>query len=98
MNRWYQTDQGYDYLLMFRRIWGRLPDSDYLVGNIETPIAGEQNDGYTHSRWCFNTPEAALDALKKTGFDLITLANNHAMDRKQAGVLATLDACDRVGL
>lgn len=98
MNCWYQTEQGYDYLPMFRRIWGRLPDADYLVGNIETPVAGEQNDGYTHSRWCFNTPDAALDALKKTGFDLITLANNHAMDRKQAGVIATLDACDRVGL
>lgn len=98
MNRWYQTAEGYDYLPMFKRIWGRLPDTDYLVGNIETPIAGEENDGYTHSRWCFNTPEASLDALKKTGFDLISLANNHAMDRKQTGIIATLDACERAGL
>lgn len=98
MNRWCQTKDGYDYLPMFKRIWGRLPDADYLVGNIETPVAGEENDGYTHSRWCFNTPDEALDALKKTGFDLISLANNHAMDRKQAGIIATLDACDRAGL
>lgn len=98
MNRWYKTNDGYDYLPMFRRIWGRLPDADYLVGNVESPFAGNENDGYTHSRWCFNTPDAALDALKKTGFDLISLANNHAMDRGSAGIISTLDACDRAGL
>lgn len=98
MNRWCRTEDGYDYLPLFKRCWGRLPDADYLVGNIETPVAGEENDGYTNSRWCFNTPDEVLDALKKTGFDLLSLANNHAMDRKQAGILATLDACDRAGL
>lgn len=98
MNSWYKTKYSYDYLPMFKKVWTRLPDADYLVGNIETPVAGEENDGYTHSRWCFNTPDEVLDALKKTGFDLLSLANNHAMDRKQAGILATLDACDRAGL
>jgi len=98
MNNWYKTQYSHDYMPMFKRVWTRLPDADYLVGNIETPVAGEENDGYTHSRWCFNTPDKALEALKNTGFDLISLANNHAMDRKQAGILATLDACDRAGL
>ncbi|MGI6653919.1 MAG: M14-type cytosolic carboxypeptidase [Christensenellales bacterium] len=98
MNRWCTTKDSYDYLPLFKRVWTRLPDADYLVGNLETPIAGVENDGYTHSRWCFNTPEEALEALKKTGFDLVSLANNHAMDRKQAGIIATLDACDRAGL
>lgn len=98
MNDWYKTPYSYDYMSMFKRVWTRLPDADYLVGNIETPVAGEENDGYTHSRWCFNTPDKALEALKNTGFDLVSLANNHAMDRKQTGILATLDACDRAGL
>jgi len=98
MNDWCRTADGYDYLPLFAQMWGRLPDADYLVGNIETPVAGAENDGYTHSRYCFNTPDAALDALKKTGFDLLSLANNHAMDRGAAGILATLDACDRAAL
>lgn len=98
MNSWCRTEEGYDYLPLFKRVWSRLSDADYLIGNIESPFAGEDNEGYTHNRWCFNTPEAALEALKMTGFDLLSLANNHAMDRKQAGILATLDACDQVGL
>lgn len=98
MNDWCKTADGYNYLPLFAQMWGRLPDADYLVGNIETPVAGEENDGYTHSRYCFNTPEAALDALRKTGFDLLSLANNHAMDHGSAGIAATLDACDRAGL
>ncbi len=98
MNDWCKTKDGYDYMPLFRRVWGRLPDADYLVGNIETPVAGAENDGYTHGRYCFNTPDEALQALKNTGFDLLSLANNHAMDREQAGIIATLDACDRIGL
>ena len=98
MNDWYKTEYGYDYMPMFKRVWARLPDADYLVGNIETPVAGKENGDYTNSRWCFNTPDEALEALKNIGFDMVSLANNHAMDRKQAGLLATLDACDRAGL
>jgi len=98
MNDWCKTEKGYDYMPLLKSMWSRLPDTDYLVGNIETPVAGEENDGYTHTRYCFNTPDEMLTALKKTGFDMLSLANNHAMDRKQAGLLATLDACDRAGL
>ncbi|MBR5546938.1 MAG: CapA family protein [Clostridia bacterium] len=98
VNEWCKTKEGYDFLPLLRSSLCRLPDSDYLVGNVESPFAGEQNDGYTHDRYCFNTPDEALEALKKAGFDLLSLANNHAMDRKQEGILATLDACDRAGL
>lgn len=98
MNDWCQIDKGYDYLPLLKPLWARLPDTDYLVGNIETPVAGEANDGYTHTRYQFNTPDAALEALKKTGFDLISLANNHCMDRGQAGLVETVNACERAGL
>lgn len=98
VNDWCKTKDGYDFLPLLRTCISRLPDADYLVGNIETPVAGKENDGYTHERYCFNSPDEVLDSLKKIGFDLLSLANNHAMDRKQAGILATLDACDRAGL
>lgn len=98
VNEWCKTEDGYDFLPLLRTCISRLPDADYLVGNIESPVAGIENDGYTHDRYCFNAPDEVLDSLKKIGFDLLSLANNHAMDRKQAGILATLDACDRAGL
>ena len=98
MNALCASGGGYDYLPLFKRAWARLADADYLVGNLESPVAGEAVGGYTCERYCFNTPEEALDAMKKAGFDLLTLANNHCMDRGEAGIAATLDACDRAGL
>lgn len=98
MNDWCRTDDGYSYLPLFYRDWGRLPDTDYLVGNLESPVAGEQNGGYTSERYCFNTPEEVLRDLKNAGFDMLSLANNHAMDRGPEGIAATVDACERNGL
>lgn len=74
----------------------KLADCDYLVGNLETPIAGETLR-YTHDRYCFNSPAAYLTALKEGGFDLFSLANNHCMDRGEEGILNTLAACREAG-
>lgn len=87
---------GKDYSELFSRA-EKLKDCDYLVGNLETPIAGEDMK-YTHERYCFNTPASYLTALKERGFDLLTLANNHCMDRGEAGILKTLEACKDAGL
>lgn len=84
-----------DYSFCFSKA-NKLSNCDYLVGNLETPIAGEEL-GYTNERYCFNTPEGLLDALKKCGFNMLTLANNHCMDRGEQGILNTVDNCKRYG-
>ena len=84
-----------DYSKCFKRA-GKLKNCDYLVGNLETPVAGEELR-YTHERYCFNTPDGILDSLKETGFDMLTLANNHCMDRGEEGILNTLESCRRYG-
>ena len=84
-----------DYLFCFSKDV-KPKNCDYLVGNLETPIAGESLR-YTHERYCFNTPEGLLDALKESGFDMLTLANNHCMDRGEEGIVNTLDNCARYG-
>jgi poly-gamma-glutamate synthesis protein (capsule biosynthesis protein) len=40
----------------------------------------------------FLVPDAALDALKSFGFNLLSLSNNHAFDLKGAGLANTLKA------
>ena len=42
----------------------------------------------------FLVPEAALDALKSFGFNLLSLSNNHAFDLKGAGLGNTLKAVE----
>ena len=85
-----------DYSELFLRA-NKLKNCDYLVGNLETPIAGREME-YTHERYCFNTPESFLTAVKECGFDLVTLANNHCMDRGEAGLIKTIENCKKAGL
>lgn len=92
------TDKGHiDYTPIFEQIKDRLSDCDLLVGNLETPIAGADML-FTRERYCFNTPVEFAQTLKNAGFGLVTLANNHCMDRGEEGLLRTLDNLDRIGL
>ncbi|MBV9550015.1 MAG: CapA family protein [Alphaproteobacteria bacterium] len=46
----------------------------------------------------FLAPEAALDGLQALGFNLLSLANNHAFDLKQVGLANTLAAVEARGI
>lgn len=72
-------------------------NSDMVIGNLETPLAG-QSLKYTYEKWSFNTPETLLYALKDLGFNLLSTANNHCLDRGKEGLLNTLLALDRFGI
>ena len=41
---------------------------------------------------------AYVDALKKAGFNLLCLTNNHIMDRGEQGILNTLENCRELGV
>ncbi len=91
------TAHGYDYSPVFRHVRALLSGGDYLVGNLETPIAGKQA-GLSSAMYAFNTPIEFAEELRRVGFDLVSTANNHCMDRGIEGLYATLDSLDKVGL
>ena len=82
------NNKGYDFHYMFEDIKPRIINSD---------VAAVCLEGSMHPTWkptgypCFNTPASALDALKDTGFDIISMANNHVMDTGKAGFYNYLD-------
>lgn len=92
-----RTSRGYDFRPVFERAADALADTDYLVGNLETPLAGE-DAGYSEILYSFNTPDAFVPALLEAGFDLVSTANNHCLDRDLSGLKKTLDTLDRAGL
>ena len=67
------------------------------MGNLETPIAGEGLK-YTYERYRFNTPSLYLYAIKNAGFDLLSCAMNHCMDRGEEGIDNTLNNIASAGL
>ena len=44
------------------------------------------------------SPPEALDALQALGFNLMSLANNHAFDNGAPGILSTLAQADKLGI
>ncbi len=74
--------------------------SDFAQGNLEGAVsdalkplpgkAGESN--------VLGMRPVVLDALKQVGMNIVTLANNHAMDFGDEGMLQTLDNLDKAGI
>ncbi|MDE3110013.1 MAG: CapA family protein [Acidobacteriota bacterium] len=71
----------------------KLLQGDVRFTNFECTVA---EPGQTsHEGLGFLTPPAALDALTAMGFNLLSLAGNHAYDLRTTGTLNTLREADR---
>lgn len=79
----------FDFTPVYRYIKEYLSEPDIMVGNLETVIGGKKA-GYSGYPF-FNSPDEYVFALKEAGFDFLTTANNHSLDRGEAGVLRTID-------
>ena len=85
----------WDFTPQFRRVKPLLKDA-LIVGNLETTFAGSAKGyaGYPS----FNTPDSLTDALTDLGVHLVTLANNHILDRGAEGARRTVEVLDRAGI
>ena len=93
----YDKETGeYDFSNDFEMITKYLEPSDFRIGNLET-VFGGKDIGYSDFPM-FNTPDSFGQAIKEAGFDLLTTANNHSLDKKEAGLLRTLDILDELGI
>jgi poly-gamma-glutamate synthesis protein (capsule biosynthesis protein) len=84
----------YDYTGCFADITPWVSEADYAVVNFETTLGGKNYTGYP----CFCTPDSYARALKSAGFDLFLTANNHTLDRRDAGLRRTVNVLDTLGV
>ncbi|WP_289124216.1 CapA family protein [uncultured Bacteroides sp.] len=87
---------GYDFKPVFENIKDSLINSDYVVGNLETPLAGA-DCLYTFHPTEFNTPDEFALAAYEVGIKMFTTANNHSLDRGLYGLKRTLTVLDQIG-
>ena len=92
-----QTPSGFDFTSTFAHLKTLIREAEYVIANLESPIAGE-GMGYTDSLVSFNAPLEFATAVKEAGIDVVSTANNHALDRGVAGLFATLESLDQIGL
>ncbi len=79
-----------------------LRSADIAFGNLEGPLidGGRTNKCSDTSRNCyvFRTPTRFVAALTEAGFDVLSLANNHALDFGAAGRSSTIRVLDSAGI
>lgn len=93
----YNADtETYDFSYVFTQVEKYLTSADITVGNLETTFAGS-DVGYSGYP-TFNTPEQLAQDLVELGFDVVSTANNHSLDKRYAGLESTIDELDKVGL
>ncbi len=92
-----RTSDGFDFDYMVEEVAQYVKDSDFVIGNLETTLAGKDRTytGYPD----FNTPEQIMDSMVNIlGMDLVSTANNHSLDRGFSGLCKTLDNLDSRGV
>ncbi len=92
-----QKDGSFNFDYVFSDALPLMEEADFLVGNLETPLAGEEA-GYSATYLCFNAPDAYADAIQKAGIDLVATANNHTFDRGYAGMERTIRVLEEKGI
>lgn len=87
----------YDFRGVFAPAKKLLRESNYVIGNLETPLAGKKAK-FSETHICFNAPDEYADALLDAGINLVSTANNHTFDRDYDGMERTLRILDEKGL
>ncbi len=91
------AEKTFDFSPYFSLISDSLSKADYTVGNVDGPMGGRGSRGYRFYPQ-FNTPPHLLYALKDSGVDMLTLANNHALDTFFDGLKRQIDNVEKVGI
>ena len=83
-----QKDGTYNYDHQLSDIAPIIADYDLAYYNQETILGGTELGLSSYP--CFNSPQEIGDAYIKAGFNLVSLANNHTMDRGEKAILRSV--------
>ena len=95
--------KSYDFTEVFEYAKPYIESADYAIGVFEGPMAGAEV-GYSTSNYDdgkevrLNFPDQFATDVRNAGFDLVTTATNHVLDKDVAGAKRTLDVLDEIGL
>lgn len=108
LTRAYKNEENeFDFSNIFVFMKPYLIEPDLLFGNLETTLNGPYGDvnsfsdtnvhGYSGYP-TFNSPDTVLDAIVDAGFDFLSTANNHALDKSVKGMNRTIEQLDLKGI
>jgi poly-gamma-glutamate capsule biosynthesis protein CapA/YwtB (metallophosphatase superfamily) len=84
--------RGYDLPFQDKSLARLITSADVAFANLEYPIT-MKGIRYTDKEYTFRGDPESLSAIRKAGFDFLSLANNHIMDYGEKGLLDTIRLC-----
>jgi len=82
-NSYINGEYNFDYMFKYTKKY--FDSTDYMIGILEGPVddskeysIGNYNDG---KELRLNYPTAFLESIKKSGIDLVSISNNHLLDK-----------------
>lgn len=91
-----KTKDGYDFKPFLEKVEPYLQQSDITIANSESIIGGSQIGLSTYPS--FNSPYAVGNALKDDGVDVVTMANNHTLDRGIPAIRSAIHHWNQIGM
>ncbi len=85
-----------DWTFPFQKIADTFAAADLAFANLECPVSDHGRN--LHHLYSFRADPKALEGLNRAGFDVVSVANNHAYDWGQAALLDTLDRLREAGI
>ncbi|CCG47292.1 homolog to PGA biosynthesis protein CapA [Halobacillus halophilus DSM 2266] len=91
-----ETSEGYNFMPMMEQTESYLESSTITIANQETMIGGEELglSGYP----AFNSPVEIGNNLKELGVDVVTLANNHTLDKGTRGINNAIEHWEKIDM
>ncbi len=91
-----RTEAGFDFTPMLQDVKQYLKESTITIANQETMIGGEALGLSSYPQ--FNSPFEVGDALKEVGVDVVTLSNNHTLDRGEEAILRAIEHWEAIDM
>lgn len=91
----YRTGESYDFTPIFANISEDINGADIAIANFEGSVNSNRKlSGFP----MFNFPKESIYSLKNAGFDILSTANNHALDTGLDGIAETLSHIKESGM
>ena len=81
-----KTKKGYNFDSLFKHIKKDVKAADLAIINQETILVDKNYSGYP----AFGSPKALANSIAKAGFNVVTHATNHTLDRGTSAIKGTL--------
>lgn len=91
-----KTCDCYNFHPVFEKVKSYIEVADFKIANLETTLPGDKKKyaGYPN----FGSPDSLAEALKDSGFNIITTSNNHCLDTGKNGMRRTIDILQSLNL